>query len=82
MQGDKTPLHLAVESGSVEAVQLVIRHGAWVNVRKSNGETALFEATVAGRIDIVKALLQHGAEPGGRSSAEQSYKCLLIVLLL
>ncbi|CAL5227072.1 g9976 [Coccomyxa viridis] len=86
LRGDKTPLHLAVESGSVEAVQLVIRHGAWVNVRKSNGETALFEATAAGRIDIVKALLQHGAEPGlqnnrGKKPTEQASSQELVELL-
>ena len=40
-----TPLHEAARSGSVEAVKILIDHGADVNVKTKNGATPLFLAS-------------------------------------
>ncbi|MBF0206873.1 MAG: ankyrin repeat domain-containing protein [Oligoflexia bacterium] len=59
-----TPLHLAVEYGSVEMVGLLLRNHVDVNARDSFGQTALFKAMRSDRgFDIAKLLLENGADP-------------------
>jgi ankyrin repeat protein len=45
-------LHLAAFEGKVEAVLVLLKHGANVDVHNKNGET-LFQVTVHRRVDIV-----------------------------
>jgi ankyrin repeat protein len=61
--GTTYPLHYAVHSG-VETVDLLIRHGADVNVRsqRGGGKTALHLAAAGGYLDVVALLLKAGAD--------------------
>jgi len=53
---DKTPLHLAVESGSVKIVEFLISNGADVNA-KTGDFTPLHLAAQSGNLEIVKFLV-------------------------
>lgn len=54
-----TPLHLAVEAGSLHAVRSLLKAGADVNKPEvSYGRTALHIAVENGHIEIVKYLLE------------------------
>ncbi|CZR67992.1 uncharacterized protein PAC_17891 [Phialocephala subalpina] len=54
-------LHRAVEQGHEEIVNLLLRHGADVDLQNSNGETALFDAVVKGNSKLATLLLRNGA---------------------
>lgn len=57
-----TALMFAAFTGlSTEVVQLLLQHGADVNLPNKNGRTALFMASEKGYVDIVKVLLLNGA---------------------
>lgn len=59
-----TPLALAVfASDHNKMIQLLIAHGADVNVRGASGATPLFWAVLRDQKDDVKFLLDHGADP-------------------
>jgi ankyrin repeat protein len=61
--GGATPLMKAATSGSVEAVNALIAHGADVNAKESaHGQTALMFAAAAGRGEVIKTLAAHGAD--------------------
>jgi ankyrin repeat protein len=61
----------AGEKSSARVIELLIRHGASVNVRDdpstavdvTHGYTALHAAAWAGNLDAIRALLAHGADP-------------------
>jgi ankyrin repeat protein len=57
------PLHAAVAGRNVEAVGLLLEHGAAVNARQQLGYTPLMGAAAAGREDMIDMLLRHGADP-------------------
>ncbi|HEY7318044.1 MAG TPA: ankyrin repeat domain-containing protein [Candidatus Binatia bacterium] len=59
-----TALMMAAYSANVEALQLLLSHGANINAADSDGETALHYAARAtrGSIEIVRILLQQGAD--------------------
>ena len=59
----KTPLMCASESGSVEAVKILLEHGARVESRDYVGHTALSYAASNARLDVVSLLLQHDSDP-------------------
>jgi ankyrin repeat protein len=59
---DCTPLICGAMTGQVKAVQLLLRHGADVNLREINGWTPLMYAAVENHIEIVKLLLEAGAD--------------------
>jgi len=60
----ETLLMRACETGVLPVVQLLLKHGAPVDVREARfGQTALMFAARAGHADIVAALLAAGAKP-------------------
>lgn len=56
------PIHWAVKSGKVEAVQFFINKGVDVNAKSSNGWSVLDWATNEGYSQIIKALKKAGAK--------------------
>ena len=60
-----TPLMAAAMSGSVDAIDLLVRRGAWVNARETeNGQTSLMFAAWENRPDAIRAMVRHGALTG------------------
>jgi ankyrin repeat protein len=51
----------ASQSGSIEAVRLLLRHGARPNIANNNGTTALMRAAQSGRLLVVITLVDSGA---------------------
>jgi hypothetical protein len=58
---NRGPLFAAATCGHTECVQLLIEHGADMNIRTDDGQTALFAAATRGHQDVVTLLLEHGA---------------------
>jgi cytohesin len=56
------PLHAAAEGGSAEVCQLLIAHGAKLNVKDGYGETPLFTAAANGNVDAAKVIAAKGAD--------------------
>ncbi|KAI1383862.1 ankyrin [Hypoxylon trugodes] len=62
----QTPLHIAAYSDGTEAqkiIEILIRHGAELELRDDWGWTPLMRATFNGRQDIFETLLNAGADP-------------------
>jgi ankyrin repeat protein len=60
----ETPLMAAARAGSLDAVRLLLEHGADANATESlENQTALMWATAEGHLPIVSALLEAGADP-------------------
>lgn len=53
----RTPLHLAIMCSSLQAVQLLINHGARLTARVIDGRNCLHLAAQQGKNDVLKALL-------------------------
>ncbi len=59
-----TALMTAAAAGSVDALKVLIDHGAKVNATEAaHGQTALMFAASLGRTDAIRFLLAHGAQP-------------------
>lgn len=59
-----TPLHLAAAFGRLDAVKLLIRHGAKVDILAGQTErTPLLEAAANGHSGVARFLLESGADP-------------------
>ncbi len=58
---DTTPPLIA--ASSTEVLQVLLKHGANINVQNKDHKTALMVAAGNGRIDLVKLLLKSGADP-------------------
>ncbi|XP_047997766.1 ankyrin-1-like isoform X1 [Leguminivora glycinivorella] len=58
-----TPLHVASTQGRVEVIQLLIDHGAMIDVQDFDGDTPLHDAALALKLKSVTALLHAGADP-------------------
>lgn len=58
-----TPLHLVSRQGRTDVLQLLIDHGAIVNVVDFDGDTPLHEACLAKQPEIANILLHAGAQP-------------------
>lgn len=63
MAGDRPPLHIAAERGSLDLVEMLIRLGADVRRRDKNGRSALNLAEQEGRQDAWKLLSNHQGIP-------------------
>ena len=60
---NKTPLIWASETGSADAVKVLLAHGAGVNAQDKQGISALRYAAANARFQIVNLLLEYGADP-------------------
>lgn len=61
---ERTPLHLAVEAGHKQIVELLLSHRADVHAKKHYGDMPLHVAVEGkGNREIVELLLAHGANP-------------------
>lgn len=61
-------LHLAVESGHVDTLRLLLqRFDISINAKDAAGYTALQRAVMMGRADMVSILLEHGADISGNN---------------
>lgn len=58
----QTPLHAAAEGGSTEVCNLLIAHGAKLNVKDDWGKTPLFTAAANGNVDAAKVIAAKGAD--------------------
>jgi uncharacterized protein len=58
----RTPLYLASYWGKLEAVRLLLAHGAGMNILDDDSTTLFQTATRRGYHDIAQLLLDHGAE--------------------
>jgi len=58
----RTPLNAAARGGHLEAVKLLLSHGAEVDRVVSGDATALIDAARNGHVDIVSLLLESGAD--------------------
>lgn len=52
--------------GFVDIAELLLKHGARVNVPGHQNITPLHEAVLNNRLDIVKLLVMYGADAGAR----------------
>ena len=62
-KGGLVPLHNACSYGHYEVTELLVKHGASVNVSDLWKFTPLHEAAAKGKYEIVRLLLRHGADP-------------------
>jgi ankyrin repeat protein len=64
---ESTPVLLAAERGDLEAVRVLISHGAKVDERNTYGKTPLILAAMNGHTETAKLLLNNGAKIDERS---------------
>jgi Ankyrin repeats (3 copies) len=68
---DRTPLHAASQEGHVDAVRLLLDHGADVN-SQGLGWMPLHFASSEGNLTVVRLLLERGADSNARSASGKS----------
>ncbi|USE34355.1 ankyrin repeat domain-containing protein [Endozoicomonas sp. SCSIO W0465] len=59
---DISPLRDCASRGTADNVKALLKYGADVDAKGSNGHTALYFAAVNGHLDVVQPLLKHGAD--------------------
>ena len=62
-----TPLHRAIWIQDFEGADILLQHGADINLFNSMGQTVLHEAVWHGRRHAVTYVLEHGADPNKRT---------------
>ena len=67
-----TPLALAASLGFIEGVELLVKHGARVDVPNPAGETPLIAAVHKRDIPMIRILLNNGANPDRQDAAGRS----------
>jgi ankyrin repeat protein len=65
---DRSALHQAAASGSLELVELLISHGARIDKPNRVNETPLYFAVSRGRVAIASRLLSEGANPNVKAT--------------
>ena len=71
------PLTWAVTMGQTEAAELLLQHGADVNGRNKDGNTALHLAVFLGRAETAELLLKNGAEVNAKNDKGETLVDLL-----
>src|SRR6266566_5415229 len=69
---DRTPLHVASQEGHVDAVHVLLDHGAHVNSQENVNWTPLHFASREGNLEVVQLLLEHEATLNARSVYKSS----------
>lgn len=67
-----TALQQAAESGYVSVMELLVEHGADVNLEFKDGRTPLYWAAREGHRDVVASLLAHGANVNARAKGRSA----------
>jgi ankyrin repeat protein len=72
-----TPLMLAAEYGELEAVQVLVQHGARVDAKDGLfGQTPLMHAAEGGHARVARHLLEHGASVEARDTRGETALCI------
>ncbi|XP_035682121.1 myotrophin-like [Branchiostoma floridae] len=69
------PLHAAAINGRTEVVDLLVQHGATVDIRDSCQNTPLMRACDHNHVDTVRRLLELGARPDLTGGHCRAIKC-------
>jgi ankyrin repeat protein len=56
------PIHIAAQRWDAEMIELLVRHGADIHLRRADGRTAHTLAELYGNVEIAAWLLAHGAK--------------------
>lgn len=72
-EGAASPLHAAVERGSLEMVEMLIRKGADLQARDAQGRTPLEASQTAGNQAIEEMLSNHQQIPRDHSTSRRAY---------
>jgi uncharacterized protein len=67
-----TRLHAAAASNDVAAIRQLLSNKAEIDVRDSNGRTALLVATHGNRVDAARALIEAGADVNAKDNINDS----------
>jgi ankyrin repeat protein len=60
------PIHVAIDAGNIEVLELLIRAGARLESKDSLGTTPLMMAAIGGKVELAKRLLSGGAKVNAR----------------
>jgi len=74
VSSDTSPIHEAVRKNSQQVLQLLLEHGAQVNLQITDGKTPLHLAIQQSQFEMVNYLLSKGADP--RMKTQQNVTCL------
>lgn len=55
-------IHLAAEYGYINAIAVLVKAGAQIDLAGDTGRTAMMRAAANGNLEIVKYLCEHGAQ--------------------
>jgi ankyrin repeat protein len=64
-----TPLLLAIENGFFETTELLLKNGADVNSKNTEGQTLLICASIHGKSDAVRFLIERGVDVNLRDNS-------------
>ncbi len=67
----QTPLHLAVQNGKLEIVELLLSQGAYINAKDSEGNTPLITSIAFRKTDTAKLLISKGADVRIRNAQDE-----------
>ncbi|MDR0328492.1 MAG: ankyrin repeat domain-containing protein [Planctomycetaceae bacterium] len=56
-----TPLHIAIQNGNMDIINILLSDGCDLSARNADGQTPLDLATAMNNEQIVRLLLEHGA---------------------